>query len=242
MDGLMFPKPDKAEKKKQSRLPSSQKKIKQKSSKLAKLERERKPLTGGKCWVTGTPFGLEKHEIFGGKNRKASMEWGMVIELTREWHDEADRNAVFRLILQKWGQKQFERLHPGEDFVKIFGKNYLAIPMGGVIDVKLIEALKFSQHQEIASCEHWPCDGQHENEKVQTCVQDSCTFYARESAEESGADDQHGAGYIIETDGIGPGEFGVKLPGGGCGEGVQSGNGRAEGDADQADWSVYCGD
>lgn len=127
---MMFPKPEKVEKK---RKPPKKnvKPIKQKSPKLGKLERQRKPLTNGRCWVTGTTIDLDKHEIFGGANRQISMKWGMVIELSRKWHDLAKLDEFVRLFFQKWGQRQFEKMYPEEDFVKIFGTNYLAKPYKG---------------------------------------------------------------------------------------------------------------
>ena len=139
---MMFPKPEKKEKAKPKPLPKATKKIKQKSKRLAKAERDRTPLTDGRCWVTGQIYGLDKHEIFGGCKRQLSMKWGMVIELNRKWHDLAKTDPFVRLFFQKWGQRQFEKLNPEVDFAKIFGMNYLAKPYRGTVNVELLQAIR----------------------------------------------------------------------------------------------------
>lgn len=130
---MMFPKPPKKEKKKptpmkRSPLPRGKTKIKKKSAKLAKMERERDALTNGRCWRCGCPYNLHKHEIFFGANRLTSIKWRMVVELCPTCHDVGDDsvhfNKEFDDELKDWGQRKFEELFPEEDFLKEFGKNY----------------------------------------------------------------------------------------------------------------------
>ena len=76
-------------------------------------------------------FYLEEHHVFGGNpNRRHSEHYGLKVYLCPEHHrtsDEAvhrpDRNKNQKL-LQAAGQREFKKWYPGEDFVKIFGKNY----------------------------------------------------------------------------------------------------------------------
>lgn len=84
-----------------------------------------------KCFITGRTDNLENHHIFGGKpNRKNSERYGLKVWLTHEWHNEppngAHHNKKTADYLKEEGQKAFERVHGNrEDFVKIFGRNYL---------------------------------------------------------------------------------------------------------------------
>lgn len=73
--------------------------------------------------------GLEEHHIFSGPNRKLSEEYGLKVKLCPEHHrnggEAVHRNAGVARYLQQEGQKAFEKRYPEEDFLKIFGKNYL---------------------------------------------------------------------------------------------------------------------
>lgn len=137
------PKPPPKEKKKQQPiqrkpmannskpLVMSAKPIRKKSAKLAKLERERKTLTNGVCWVSQqTGPHLHPHEIFFGKGkRQLSIKWGMVVDLAPEWHTMSNKGVHFNseldASLKQWGQQQFEKMFPNEEFIAIFGKNYI---------------------------------------------------------------------------------------------------------------------
>lgn len=131
---MMFPKPEVAKKK------SGQ--IKRESTRHAKAERSRTTLTGGKCFFTGRTDDLTKHELFGGRNRGKSIEHGMVIDVIFPIHCMIEDNELLKLILKKWGQKQFERLHPDKDFMSEFGKNYMAVKMEGEIHGELLQILE----------------------------------------------------------------------------------------------------
>lgn len=100
---------------------------KKRSSKVKKLEKNRVTLTRGECWVCKTQQNLQKHEIFGGRNRQLSMRYGMVVNLCQKHHTDntgVHHNSELNEELKRWGQKKFNEIHE-EDFVKIFGKNYL---------------------------------------------------------------------------------------------------------------------
>ncbi|MCI8362240.1 MAG: hypothetical protein HFJ41_03775 [Clostridia bacterium] len=108
----------KAEKKKETT------KIKQKSSKLAKLERQRdKNLTKeGICEYCGNySKRLDPHEVFGGSNRQRSIKHKFVKLICPKCH--SNERIVNQLRIDT--QKQYEKTHTREEFIKIIGKSYL---------------------------------------------------------------------------------------------------------------------
>lgn len=76
--------------------------------------------------------GSERHEPFGARNRKKSIEYGMIVFLTYEQHRGTNgvhgKNGIeYNLELKRIAQKAFME-HYGktiDDFIKEFGKNYL---------------------------------------------------------------------------------------------------------------------
>jgi hypothetical protein len=82
------------------------------------------------CYITKATEGLHKHHIFGGANRKLSEQYGLYVYLVPRLHNMSDDgvhfNREFDLRLKREGQMKFESLYGSrEDFLKIFGKNYL---------------------------------------------------------------------------------------------------------------------
>ncbi len=77
-------------------------------------------------------MGIEKHHIFfGSANRKLSEKYGLTVYLCTE-HHRVGKYAVHRnintdLMLKQMAQKIFMKKKDKtiEDFIKIFGKNYL---------------------------------------------------------------------------------------------------------------------
>ena len=81
------------------------------------------------CYITKATEGLHKHHIFGGPNRKLSELYGLYVYLIPKYHT-GDKgvhfNREFDLQLKREGQMKFEAIHGSrEDFIRIFGKNYL---------------------------------------------------------------------------------------------------------------------
>jgi len=68
---------------------------------------------------------LEEHHIFGGANRKNSEKYGLKVHLCKRHHDKAHEGGILMDTLHKVGQRKFEETHSHEEFMKIFGKNYL---------------------------------------------------------------------------------------------------------------------
>lgn len=92
--------------------------------------------TRKKCYLCGETHGygfnrLEEHHVFGGANRKNSEKYGLKVYLCgdrchRNGPDAPHRNAETMQKLHEDGQRAFEEVHGSrEDFMRIFGKNYL---------------------------------------------------------------------------------------------------------------------
>lgn len=98
--------------------------IKKKSSKLAKLERQRDKgiVKEGICEVCGKfSKRLDPHEIYGGSNRQRSIKHKFVKLICRECH----HNNELLKQLKIDTQKEFEKTHTREEFIKITGKSVL---------------------------------------------------------------------------------------------------------------------
>ena len=112
MRGLLFPKTPKKKKKQkhhESIIPGNQK---------------------GTCWVCDQRGYTETHHIFGGSNRKYSEEYGLTVNLCLRHHRESPhavhQNKDLMNELHRIGQIEFERkCGSREEFIRIFGKNYL---------------------------------------------------------------------------------------------------------------------
>lgn len=101
--------------------------IKQKSNKLAKKEKNRFSIITTdleKCYLCKAKK-EDLHEIYEGKNRQLSMKYGLVIPICRKCHISVTNNKTLQEKLHKVGQKVFKKQYKTENFVQIFGKNYL---------------------------------------------------------------------------------------------------------------------
>lgn len=102
--------------------------IKKRTSKLNKLERDRFSLftdDDSKCMLCDSTYQLTWNEVFRGKNRKLSMQYGLCQRLCLECHRKYQDDVLFNEIWHKKGQLEFIKNYPELDFVKIFGRNYL---------------------------------------------------------------------------------------------------------------------
>ena len=101
--------------------------MKHKTSKLAKLERNRKSILTDDlehCAIC-KQSPVDIHEIYGGRNRKVSMQNAFCIPLCREHHRIATINNSFSLQLKQLCQREYEKEHSRDEFLKLIGKNYL---------------------------------------------------------------------------------------------------------------------
>ncbi len=99
-----------------------------KSSKIAKLERNRFSVFTedlDHCILCGDKKD-NLHEIFFGKNRIKSMNYGFVIPLCFNCHLEMHRNTQLQEIWHIRGQLYFEKhLGSRNEFIKVFGKSHI---------------------------------------------------------------------------------------------------------------------
>ena len=80
------------------------------------------------CYLCGTTLLLEEHHIFGGSNRKLSEKYGLKVYLCANCHRGSTGvhfNKKLMNMLHKIGQRAFELAHSREEFIELFGKNYL---------------------------------------------------------------------------------------------------------------------
>lgn len=107
----------------------TQTRIKQKSNKLAKKEKDRFSIIQEdeyKCFLCNRQLKkLDKHEAFGGSNRQKSIEWGLVYYLCRKCHQKADLDKNTRQDLHNFARKKFIKKYSNKKFLEEFGKNYL---------------------------------------------------------------------------------------------------------------------
>ena len=102
--------------------------MKKKSSKLARLERNRSSVFYelGTCMNCGSTYQVTKHEIYPGRNRQNSMVYGFVLPLCRNCHSSLQENVEFNDKWRRKAQEYFEEyIGTHEEFMDIFRRNYL---------------------------------------------------------------------------------------------------------------------
>lgn len=82
------------------------------------------------CGRNGSGDRLERHHIFSNANRKNSEKYGLVVYLCGERCHRTGRYAAHNNLetmgyLQRKGQEMAEKQMSREEFIRIFGKNYL---------------------------------------------------------------------------------------------------------------------
>lgn len=98
--------------------------IKNKTNKQAKLERQRDKglIKSGVCEYCGKYSDrLDPHEVYGGSNRKRSIKYKFVKLICPKCHSSEDVIKQLRIDTQK----EYERTHTKEEFIKLIGKSYL---------------------------------------------------------------------------------------------------------------------
>lgn len=78
------------------------------------------------CYICGTTLNLHNHHIFPGRAyRKNSDKEGLTVYLCMYHHNYVHYNFEAMLQLQKIAQKEFEKSHTREEFIKLFTKSVL---------------------------------------------------------------------------------------------------------------------
>lgn len=101
--------------------------IKKKSNKLAKLEKNRFSIITKDlehCYICKNKKD-DLHELVEGKNRQVSMKYGLVIPICRKCHEIVTNDKTLQDKLHKVAQKEFKKHYKTENFIQIFGQNYL---------------------------------------------------------------------------------------------------------------------
>lgn len=122
LSNSFHPVPKTGQKRTESTLKSGQ--MKKKSNKLAKLERQRDKnlIKSGICENCGKySQRLDPHEVYGGSNRKRSIKYKFIKLLCRECH--SNENIINQLRIDT--QKEYEKNHTKEEFIKLIGKSYI---------------------------------------------------------------------------------------------------------------------
>ena len=102
--------------------------MKQKSSKLTKLERNRFSLftdNMSKCMFCGSTYKLTWHEIYPGRNRQNSMKYGLCLRMCLRCHELKQEDKKFNEEWHIKGQLKFIEVYPDLRFEDIFRINYL---------------------------------------------------------------------------------------------------------------------
>lgn len=98
--------------------------IKKKSKKLVKLERQRDEnlVKEGICEFCGNySRHLDPHEVYGGSNRKRSIQHKFVKLICPKCH--SNETIINQLRIDT--QKEYMKTHTEEEFMKLIGKSYL---------------------------------------------------------------------------------------------------------------------
>ena len=104
-------------------------KMKSKSKKLAKLEKNRKSVFSNitdKCYFCPSNYNLTWHEIFRGRNRINSIKYGLCLRMCQNCHEEKQEDVYFNDFWHRKAQLYWEE-HIGsrEEFLSVFKRNYL---------------------------------------------------------------------------------------------------------------------
>lgn len=103
--------------------------IKKRTNKQVKLEKSRYSIITDDleyCYIC-TERGIkgiprdDLHEVYGGSNRKRSIENGLVVPLCRECH----QDIYILNWLKRFLQLEYEENHSRDDFINLIGKSYL---------------------------------------------------------------------------------------------------------------------
>lgn len=83
------------------------------------------------CYITGDEYNLHEHHVFNGANRKKSEKYGLKIYLRADWHNmekysvhmDAEFDRKIKAEVQQIAMAHYD--WSVEDFIRIFGKNYI---------------------------------------------------------------------------------------------------------------------
>lgn len=83
-------------------------------------------MTHERCFVCGRTGALDLHHMMHGvANRRLATRWGLTCYLCRTCHVRAHSDKKLNLWLEQQAQTAFEKTHTRQEWMTIFGKNYL---------------------------------------------------------------------------------------------------------------------
>ena len=83
------------------------------------------PFDTDKCIECGR-HGEHTHHVLFGRNRKNSEKYGLKVRLCNACHYRLhNQDEALAMKYRRMGQRYFEQTHSREEFIKIFGRNYL---------------------------------------------------------------------------------------------------------------------
>ena len=100
----------------------NERQIKKKSSKLAKLEKNRFSIITNnldKCYFCNNKK-MELHEIFRGRNRQKCMKWGLVVPICIKCHSKITIDKEFSSVLEQRAKQIFIKKYGKEKFIEEF--------------------------------------------------------------------------------------------------------------------------
>lgn len=86
------------------------------------------PINDKECYVCHKNRNIQKHHIFFGANRKHSDKYDLTVYLCVDHHlgnEGVHNNKPLNDKLKRIGQEKFEEDHSRDEFIQIFGKNFL---------------------------------------------------------------------------------------------------------------------
>lgn len=78
-----------------------------------------------KCFICGSQGALHIHHTLHGSYRKLADKYGLTVYLCPEHHRMLHDKGIFDKELQAIGQKYFEEQYGHEEFMRVFGKNFI---------------------------------------------------------------------------------------------------------------------
>ena len=74
------------------------------------------------CQLCGSPY-IELHHVYEGRNRNNSTKYKMIVPLCKKHHTWVHQTN-YKGFKEEY-QRRFEETHTRDEFIKIFGRNYL---------------------------------------------------------------------------------------------------------------------
>ena len=77
------------------------------------------------CYICGRIGTLHVHHMLHGSMRRKADKYGLTCYLCPECHRRLHDQGLGDRLLQKKAQKHFEQQYGHDEFMRVFGKNYL---------------------------------------------------------------------------------------------------------------------